>query len=45
MYHSAEKSECLIMSQSRTMHYFAEERKALIMKEKMKTSENHLIMI
>jgi len=42
---SAEKKECLIMSQSRVMHCSAEERKALIMREKMNASESCSIAI
>jgi len=44
---SAEKSECLIMSQSRdsTMHHFAEEKKALLTREKVNASESHFVAI
>jgi len=45
---SAEKSECLIMSQNRnsTMHHSAEEiKKALFTREKVNASENHFIAI
>ncbi len=48
MRRSAEKSECLIMSQNKdsTMRRFAEEmKKALFMKEKVNTSENHFVAI
>jgi len=44
---SAEKSECLIMSQSRDliMHRSAEEKKALLTREKVNASENHFVAI
>jgi len=48
MHYSAEKSECLIMSQSEnlTMHHSAEEmKKALFMREKVNASESHFIAI
>jgi len=48
MHYSAEKSECLIMSQSKslTMHHSAEEmKKALFMKEKVNTLKNCFVAI
>jgi len=44
---SAEKSECLIMSQSRDsiMHRSAEEKKALLTREKVNASKNHFVAI
>jgi len=48
MYHSAEKSECLIMNQNRdsTMHRFAEEmKKALFTRKKVNALKNCFIAI
>jgi len=47
MCYSAEKSECLIMNQSRDsiMHHSAEEKKALLTREKVNASENHFVAI
>jgi len=48
MYHFAEKSECLIMSQNKdsTMHHSAEEiKKALFTRKKVNASENCFVAI
>ena len=45
--HSAEKSKCLIMNQSRdsTMYHSAEEKKALITRKKVNALKNHFVAI